>query len=89
MPNLVTIALAVSYAFLRSSCAPVVTSVKNSSSEHLPPRVNAILSLRAYSVSIEFSLGKYCANPREPLDRGITVSLRRGGEFSKNQLTTA
>ena len=51
------------------------TFPKKCSSLHLPPNAIAILSFNSSLVSKELSLGKYWANPREPLDLGIIVNL--------------
>lgn len=52
------------------------TFLKNISSEDLPPIIHVILSKSSSLDSREDSLGRYCANPNDPLDLGIIVNLK-------------
>ena len=80
--------------------ALMLTLPLKNSSAHLPPRTEQIRSNNSSLLSNVLSLGRYCANPRDPLERGIIVSynfqiktkfntFNRGCPPGKNQLTTA
>ena len=80
---------AICVTFLISSDAPLVILPKLSSSDTRPPRATQIMSI---SCSLEYKLtssGKYCAKPRDPLERGMIVILSRGFECSRNHPATA
>lgn len=73
----------------RDLCYGKVTSLKKCYSEVLPPRITHIWSYSCLLFMSDDSLGKYCANPSDPLERGTIVILSSGAAPSENQATTA
>lgn len=66
-----------------------LTSLKKSYSDILPPRITQIWSISCFLFCKLDSLGRYCANPSEPLERGIMVIFSKGAAPSENHATTA
>ena len=65
------------------------TSLKKCSSAALPPRITQIWSISCLLFISVDSLGRYCANPNDPLDLGTIVIFSKGEAPSENHATTA
>mmetsp|Transcript_11763 Transcript_11763/g.22583 ORF Transcript_11763/g.22583 Transcript_11763/m.22583 type:complete len:227 (-) Transcript_11763:238-918(-) len=73
----------------KSSDAPVVTSPKKTCSAARPAKAMHTISMICSRLRKKTSLGRYWANPKAPLVRGIMVTFSKGSACSKNHPATA